>query len=293
MIRLAPLLAALLFATGCTQAAPLIDGPARPALWLVEDADTRIVILGSVHQLPPDLDWQGGLLAPEIARAEELLLELAPQELAKAPALFAATSSDEPVASLDRRFGSERAERVRDFAGDAGIDADDAERMESWALALVIGRVITADAGLNADNGVETRLTAAFAKNGRPASGLETAAAQLGMFDSLPDAAQDAMVTAALRNAPRSRERTRALLTAWASGDEAGLAASADEAMAETPALIEPVIVARNRAWADTLAARMASPGRIMVAVGAGHLVGEGSLIEELRARGLAPRRLQ
>lgn len=293
MNRLVPLLAAFLIIAGCTQAAPLIEGPARPALWLVEDADTRIVILGSVHQLPPDLDWQGGLLASEIASAQELVLELAPAELAKAPALFEATSADEPVPSLERRFGAARAERVRDYAADAGIDADDAEQMESWALALVIGRVITADAGLTPDNGVEARLTNAFAADRRPASGLETAAGQLAMFDTLPDAAQNAMLVSALRNAPQALERTRALLTAWASGDEAAIAASASEAMAETPALIEPVILARNRTWADALIARMARPGRVMVAVGAGHLVGEGSLITELRARGLVPRRLQ
>lgn len=287
-------LSALLLAatlSACTPEPPLVDGPARPALWVVEDDDTRIILFGSVHQLPPDLDWQGGALPREIAAADELILELAPAELAKAPALFAATSSDDPVPSLDRRFGQATAERVRDYARDAGIDEDDAGRMESWALALAIGRVLAADTGLSADNGVEARITAAFV--GRQASGLETAAAQLALFDDLPDAAQNTMVTSAIANAPISRQRTRSLLTAWARGDTAALAAAAGEAMAETPALIEPVLHARNRAWADALALRMERPGNLFVAVGAGHLVGDGSLIEELQARGFAARRLQ
>ncbi len=280
-----------LLLTACAAEPPLVDGPARPALWIIEDADTRIVLLGSVHQLPPHLDWEGGVLPREMAAADELILELAPSELAKAPALFATTSSDEPVPTLDRRFGQPTAERVRDFARDAGIDEDDAERMESWALALAIGRVITADVGLGTDNGVESRVTAAFA--GRPIAGLETSAAQLAMFDDLPSAAQDAMVASAIANAPEARNRTRRLLTAWALGDATALAAAAEEAMADTPALIEPVILARNRAWGDTLATRMQRPGTVFVAVGAGHLVGDGSLIAELQERGFTAQRLQ
>ena len=280
-----------LLLTACSPEPPLVDGPARPALWIIEDADTRIVLLGSVHQLPSDLDWQSGALSRAMTAADQLILELAPAELGKAPALFAATSSNEPVPSLDRRFGQQAAERVRDYARDAGIDEDDAERMESWALALVIGRVIVADVGLSADNGVETRVTTAFAS--RPTSGFETAAEQLAMFDTLPAAAQDSMVASAIADAPEARTRTRRLLNAWARGDTAALAAAAEEAMADTPALIEPVILARNRAWAEALAARMQQPGSIFVAVGAGHLVGNGSLIEELQSKGFTARRLQ
>lgn len=286
----------LLFAailTACTCEPPLVEGPAHPAMWVVQDEDTRIIILGSVHQLPPDLEWTGGILAPELAAADELILELAPAELAKAPGQFASTSSDEPVPSLDQRFGQATAERVRDYAADAGIDADDIERMESWALALAIGNVITADTGLTTDNGVETRVTAAFTANNRPIRGLESATLQLAMFDDLSDAAQNAMVTSAIARSGEARTRTRRLLTAWARGDTAALAIAADEAMADTPALIEPVIHARNRTWADALARRMERRGEVLVAVGAGHLVGEASLIEELRTRGFTARRLQ
>lgn len=290
--RFIPILLVALLAA-CSTAEPLIEGPARPALWVIEDDDTRIVILGSVHQLPPELDWQGGALAAESAAAQELILELAPADLAKAPDLFAATASDEPVAPLARRFGVGPADQIADLVKGAGLDQQDADETESWGLALTIGRIVSADMGLSSANGVETRLTAAFQANDRPITGLESTADQLTVFDALPEAAQNAMVSSGLRHAPQARARTRQLLAAWASGDETRLAAQAAQAMADTPFLIEPLVLARNRRWADALATRMARPGRILVAVGAGHLVGEGSLIAELRARGFAARRLQ
>jgi len=48
----------------------------------------------------------------------------------------------------------------------------------------------------------------------------------------------------------------------------------------------------RNRAWAGWLEQRLAQPGTVLVAVGAGHLAGRNSVQEMLAARGLAAERL-
>lgn len=285
-----PLLLAL---AACGSPAPdLPSGPARPPMWVVHDADTRIVILGSVHQLPRGLDWTGGRLAVELRLADELLLELPPAESAAAGDLFDALADDEPVQSLATRFGEEAA-AVRRLAGEAGVSPARADRMESWALALAIGNALSRGQGLSTDQGVEAVLTGRFQGADRPVAGLESARAQLDMFDTLPPRQQDAMVQAAITGADEGAARTRRLLAAWASGDVEALTAVADNAMAKTPFLIEPVIHARNRAWADALARRLERRGDVMVAVGVGHLVGDGSLLDELRSRGLRPMRLQ
>ncbi len=292
MRRLAAL--ALIALLAACDGKPIVDAPdVRPAMWVVEDADTRLVLLGSVHQLPPGLDWMRGRVAQEAGRADEAILELAPSELEAAPALFAAASADEAVPPLFRRFDTSTARRAADHATAAGIDGEDADALESWALALVIGQQLSADAGLVPGNGVEARIGSTFAADGRPVQGLETAGQQLAMFDALPAAAQDAMVRSIVADAATAPQRTRRLVAAWARGDVPGLTTAAQEAMADTPALIEPVIHARNRAWAAALERRMARPGRVLVVVGAGHLVGPRSLISELERRGVAVRRLQ
>ncbi len=292
-MRFLSALLALLSLIACTSDTPLIEGPAKPMLWVVYDADTRIVIMGSVHQLPPDLDWLRGRVAMEAAGADELLLELAPDELTKGPALFASLSADETVPTLDRRFGAAKADQLRMIASDAGIDADDADTLESWALAIVIGQAAANAGGLSADHGVETRLIAAFRDRDAQIGGLETAAAQLALFDALPAPAQDRMVSAELDALAEARARARAMLSAWASGNKPALEGLIADAIAKTPEIAQPVIYARNRAWAANLAQRMARPGDVMLVVGAGHLVGPGSLIDELARRDLRAVRLQ
>ena len=59
------------------------------------------------------------------------------------------------------------------------------------------------------------------------------------------------------------------------------------------PALEEALFRRRNAAWTEWLAARLDRPGTVMVAVGAGHLAGAGSVQAMLETRGLEVTRAQ
>lgn len=273
-------------------APPIAEGEARPAVWEARLGETRLILFGSVHQLPPELRWFDGLIAREVQGADRLFLEISPAEAQAAPALFDASADDEAVAPLDRRIGLAAAERAAGILN--GIDEAEIDRTESWALALMVGNAIAADNGLSGEAGVESRLTAAFQDAGKPVSGLESARDQLTLFDALDPALQDAMLARSITRSAGARERTRTLVRAWADGDVAGISAAAAEELAEFPTLEADLIGARNTAWAERLTAHARqSRGTAVVAVGAGHLAGEASLERLLQARGFRVRRLQ
>jgi uncharacterized protein YbaP (TraB family) len=285
-------LAGMIMVAGCDAPEPMVTGPVHPAMWQVSDGDTRIILLGSVHMLPPDLDWQDDRIRRVIDQSDELILELAPSEVAAVPALFATLSRDEPVSPVDRRLDPAMADRMADMAQASGMDEADADQTESWALSLLAGNVTTADLGLSADNGVETRLTAAFAAQGKRVSGLETARQQLGTFDGLPEPVQDRMLAQTLSRAPQAPDTIRATIRAWASGDTATLTRLASADLARLPQITAPLLTNRNRQWAIQISQRMQRPGTVLVAVGAAHLAGPDNLPDLLAARGFTVTRL-
>ena len=65
---------------------------------------------------------------------------------------------------------------------------------------------------------------------------------------------------------------------------------NADEADA---GLTEALVTRRNQAWATWIEARLAKPGTVFVAVGAGHLAGPGSVQDQLAGAGVKTERLQ
>ena len=283
-------IACLLWA--CSAPDPIIGGDAHPAMWEVSDGDTTFTLIGSVHQLPPQLNWQDRRVLSAMAHSDELWLELAPREYAAIPALFDAVSSDESVASIDQRIGRARAEQVIDQLNQIGIDEGDAQAMESWAIAMSFGAVAGNDAGLARENGVEDVLTAAFQRTSRPIIGLESAASQFAAFDALSPAVQDRMLAMAVDDAADTRPRLVRLLGAWARGDFATFSRLVSVDVDRLPALKQSVVTMRNREWATRLDQRARAPGRVMVAVGAGHMVGDDGLPALLRQAGFTVRRI-
>ena len=71
--RIAAALLPLLLAACGSQ--PTVE--ARPAMWLVEDGDTHVYMLGTMHALPAGTDWDGGKVATAVAAADEI--SIAPQ----------------------------------------------------------------------------------------------------------------------------------------------------------------------------------------------------------------------
>ena len=49
---------------------------ARPPVWVVRDADSELVLFGSVHVLPPGLDWRPPALERAVSSADEVWFEL-------------------------------------------------------------------------------------------------------------------------------------------------------------------------------------------------------------------------
>ena len=85
------------------------------------------------------------------------------------------------------------------------------------------------------------------------------------------------------------------MLDAWRNGDEAALAALVGAGLAGglgSASLHDALFTERNRTMASSVREHLAAGGQSFVVVGAAHLVGEGSLVELLRAGGASVERM-
>jgi uncharacterized protein YbaP (TraB family) len=147
--------------------------------------------------------------------------------------------------------------------------------------------------GYDDKDGAEQVLSAAAKAAGKKISGLETARQQFGYFDRLSMGAQKQLLATTLDDMPKMQAELDAMIRDWAAGDADGLARLLNEDLDRTPELKQALLIQRNRNWADWIAARMAQPGTVFVAVGAGHLAGGQSVQSELAKRGLKVERVK
>ena len=260
-------------------------------MWLAADDDTQIYLLGTMHALPAGTEWDRGKVARAVDRADELVLELAPDQLADAGKEFQRLAPRRAPLAMDERLPSAALAAYRSLEASGG--AFDADALDDWAVMVLMGQRAAEQAALSPAAGVEAGLTARFRAAGKPISGLETAHSQLMLFETLDPATQRALLTRAAEDSGSAVADIRTLTGAWRRGDTATLEALINEDVDTVPAARKAVITDRNRAWSDWIAQRMASPGTVLVAVGAGHLVGKDGVPALLATEGLTVTRVQ
>ena len=295
--RTAALMAAVVLA-GC--AAPSVaensaaPHSAKPAMWRLADADTTIYLFGTFHLLPKNYQWRTAAFDRALASADELVLEVAnvDDQTAAATAMMKLGVSPNLPPLLERVPADKRA-ALAAMVSESGIPTAFLDKLETWAAGLALTGVTFKRLGVSGDSGVEKTLGADYKSGGKPIRGLETVEEQLGFFDGLPEEAQRQFLVGVLEAPENAREEFRKMLAAWASGDEAGIAATFDEEAKLSPVLRKTLLADRNARWADWLDARLDRPGTVFVAVGAGHLAGKESVQSMLKKKGLKAKRVQ
>lgn len=287
MLR-ALLLALLLLLGSC--AAPVQQ--AKPALWAVRDGDTTIYLFGTVHMLRPELRWFDGPVRTAFDRSDTLVLELVMPPPAETQALLdrlGRTPGAPKVAALPP---AEHARLGKVLRG-AGLSEGALDRDEPWLAALTLSLLPLQKLGYDDANGAEQVLQTAAARAGKRVAGLETAAQQFGYFDHLSAAAQRRLLADTVDGLAGTGGTIEATITAWSKGDADGLARLLNADLAGNPELRDMLLVRRNRAWAAWIGGRMQKPGTLFVAVGAGHLAGDESVLALLEHTGFKVERLQ
>ena len=275
-------------------AAPaVVPVQARPALWVVRDADTTIYLMGTVHVLRPGIQWFEGPVRRAFDASGELVLELVQPPAAEMQQIALGLGMSQTGPALSEKLSPERRALLASTANGLGLPMAVVDRMDPWFAALNLGVITMLRAGFDPASGVEHQLTQAATAANKPIVGLETAAQQLGYFDTLPEPVQLRYLGTTLDQLPRANTMLDGMIASWSAGQPDALARTMNEAMVDTPEVARVLLADRNTRWAAWIRDRMARPGTVFVAVGAGHLAGDASVQAALARLNLRAERVQ
>ena len=288
------LLASLVVAFACSSGVAAAVPPV-PLLWEAQAEHGTVYLLGSFHLLKAD-DYP---LHPSVeqayARADRLVFEIDPAEMARPETLRAIQTMAKfnDARTLRRVISPRTAKQLRQFLGsDAALAA--ADPFKPWSMALTIAMGSMATMGLDPKLGLDQHFIQRAGADDKPVSGLETALEQIGALDGAPLEEQEAMLVEAL--APLAEQRTRIyqMHDLWRAGDAAGLQQVVNKDMLQrTPRMYERLNRERNHKWLPQVVALLGETQTTLIVVGAMHLLGEDGLVEQLQRRGIHVRRVE
>ena len=277
-------------AGGVTAAILSVPAFADPSIWHLSDDDSDIYIFGTIHILRPETEWRTDAVMEAFDSADTVYFEAPvndPAEQAQIVPLIQQLGLNPPERPLSSQISEEANARLAEIAPLLGSSPAQMEPFRPWfaAIQITVGHAVIE--GYDPNSGVEAQLWPEAVSSGKTLQYFETIEEQLSFFATLDRSIEVELLEQTLAQLDEGAGTLDALVTAWGSGDQAQIDALMNgQFRDEAPEVYEVLIAQRNEAWAEAIDAMMDGSGTVFIAVGAGHLPGDGGLIEMLRDRG-------
>lgn len=289
-LALSGALAAPASAQSAAGVSPAPASEASPPMWRVTDADSEIFLLGTFHVLPQGMNWR----SPAVDKAIEASPVVWFEAEVDTPAARQATLNyvmtqgfNANGGKLTEMLAPADAAKLQTIVSEIGLPMAAIDPMRPWQAFLTLSVQFIVSKGFDPSSGVESTLLSEMRNRGRTLHYFETVEQQLGFFGGFSSEQEMDLLLATLRDWDQYADDFGALFAAWRTGDAEKIDSMMNESLREqAPAVFNVLVTKRNTAWAEALAKEMAGSGTELVAVGAGHLVGKGSLPDLLAAKG-------
>jgi uncharacterized protein YbaP (TraB family) len=240
-------------------------------------------LFGTMHATDPRVIGMLNRISEPLAKSQQLVMEMVPDVTAMIHS--SASMMLPPGQTLQQLLGDELYGSVLAAVTDKGLTDPVLQRLKPWAVAVTIS-LPELDGKF-----LDQRIYQLALENDQPVYGLESAAEQLAVFDSLPQSLQIRMLRETLDQLPRLPAMLEAMIKVYVAGDLVKLQqltleyelSSSDRALADWFKL--ELVINRNIRMAERLESLL-EKGGTFVAVGALHLVDDSGLIQALMRAG-------
>lgn len=275
-------------------------------MWVIKDADSTIYMTGTIHMLPPEIQWDSEKLRRAIDDADDLWLEIPMNsdvmQFAQdsMPVMMKHAMGGTPLTKL---LAADEIATLKARLAELGLPAETFQMMnmmKPWFTTVTLSVSPLTSAGYDPTQGIDIKIAKLAEDDGDPIKGFETVEEQTKILAS---GAMEEQLAALRKVLAMPKEEIEAmkvemdtLAVKWATGDIAGAEAlfenlnATDEAQFGG-ARMDALLLDRNENWAGQIEAMLKGAGTHFIAVGAGHLVGPDSVQERLQLRGIETER--
>jgi hypothetical protein len=256
--------------------------------WKVTGGQGTVYLLGTIHVGKAELYPLPALIEDSFRQSDVLIEEIdlsaegETQRLSQAVILQGSYPSGD---ALTNHISQQTQALLAEYAKGNPLGAN-YTRFKPWLLGLLIDAIEVKRLGLDGAKGLDEHLADEATQQHKPVSGLETADSQLRLVMSFPDDLQDKLLMASLVEAKKGQETMERMMAAWTSGSPVAMDKVISDEVREYPVLkpvMEKILYQRNDAMAQKIEGFLKTQKTYFVAVGAGHLVGERGIINQLR----------
>lgn len=259
-----------------------------PALWVVKDHDSTIYLFGTVHLLPANTSWLRDDVREVFDQSGTIFFEAdsGREGQIKATVLTQSLGFYSNGLRLTDKFDRYQLRLLEAAALSSNTPLAALQNMKPWLAAEILTLAAAEDAGLSAEVSADEALKSRALRQQKNIRYLDTIEGQIRASADQPEFVQELMIMDALEGYNALGDNLKRTAENWMIGRTDYLLQNVIKTKSRSPELYQALFKDRNRKWAQILIRHMEDSGTSFAAIGAGHLLGEDSLITHLKEAG-------
>ena len=271
-----------------------IKDDSKPAIWVVKDNDTTIYLFGTFHLIKPGTLWFNEAVKEAFDKSDTLVTEIInPEDPAAIQQISIKYMMSNDGKKITERLTPEQLTKYKAYLAERDLPAEAFDALDPWAVGLTLTLMQYMQAGATPEAGAEAVLSADLKVTKKQHLELENAEQQMQWLDSTPMSEQIESLMSLIDDQGKADALMNNMITAWNAGKPDDLAALINSEFGKSPATAKALLYDRNARWADWIEKRMATPGTVFIAVGAGHLAGKDSVQDYLAKKEIMSQRIE
>ena len=269
----------------------------HPALWLVHSPTGSAYLFGSIHILPPNIDWRSQPVLQALAASDIFVFEapLGDSGKEQTQAFVRANGVLPADLALPSLLDDNARHDYRDAIALTHVPPEQLVHLRPWLAALVMEGHLAESMHYSSDSGVDRQVWAYAKAQNKSVEAFETIDEQLRLLMPKDQKLEVAEFDASMKELGTDANEVGELLDAWKTGRMNKVASLMNSGLKSTPGAMKLLIDDRNGRWVTKISAMLAQHHTYFITVGAGHIAGPRGLPALLAARGysveqIAPR---
>ena len=188
--------------------------------------------------------------------------------------------------TLKEGIGKEMYDRLVQAAKPLGVDLSSWKNMKPWYVASALPHVKIEKMGYSSKLGLDVTLFGRVQQKQLSVEALDGFKEHMQVYSGMEESLQKEFLEYSLDRLPLLKSSLPELCAAWESGDIDTLVRLRKEGIGSYKGLYQRLFLDKNKRWLPRIELLIEREQDVLVVMGFGHLVGEGSVIQMLRAKG-------
>jgi uncharacterized protein YbaP (TraB family) len=277
--------AAIAIAVALLASSAKAQAPKHVMYRVVGAKGATVYLLGSVHLLTPDAATLPAVVDSAFSRSKTIAFETSLDTAMMSAGDLLGRAQYPPGTTLRSSLSAGAAARIDTILHGYGLTIDQVNAFKPWFVSVMLSQLAMQRANFQADYGVDVQLNSRAHAQHKQVIGLEPVSYQFGLFDSMSEADQEAMLLQTEPPDSAAAELTK-IKDAWVAGDTATLDSVMNRPTPGSDRLYDELVVQRNENWLPKIETMLGGTEDVLVVVGAAHLLGKHGLLALLAAHG-------